>query len=67
MDDRKTWLQGFQPGTFLDHTADTISYSQFVHKARPPRPCCLLRRPALPCLPRVLAMVAAVRVAAFSC
>ena len=32
VDDRKQWLQGFQPGTFLDHTADTISYSEFVHK-----------------------------------
>jgi DNA topoisomerase-2 len=32
VDDRKQWLQGFVPGTFLDHTADTISYSHFVHK-----------------------------------
>ncbi|EFN59062.1 hypothetical protein CHLNCDRAFT_137783 [Chlorella variabilis] len=32
VEDRKQWLQAFSPGTFLDHTADTISYSQFVHK-----------------------------------
>ncbi|KAL4420378.1 hypothetical protein ABPG77_002318 [Micractinium sp. CCAP 211/92] len=32
VDDRKQWLQGYEPGTFLDHTADTISYSSFVHK-----------------------------------
>jgi hypothetical protein len=35
VDDRKTWLQGFAPGTFLDHTASAISYSDFVHKVRP--------------------------------
>lgn len=32
VEDRKQWLQGYRPGTFLDHTADTISYSSFVHK-----------------------------------
>ena len=32
VDDRKQWLQGFVPGTFLDHAAETISYSHFVHK-----------------------------------
>lgn len=37
VDDRKQWLQGFAPGTFLDHTAETISYSEFVHKVRDPR------------------------------
>ena len=34
VEERKQWLQGFRPGTFLDHTADTISYSEFVHKVR---------------------------------
>ena len=32
VDDRKDWLKNFQPGTFLDNSADTISYSDFVHK-----------------------------------
>ena len=32
VDERKQWLQGFAPGTFLDHSFDTISYSDFVHK-----------------------------------
>lgn len=32
VEDRKDWLRSFVPGTFLDHTADTISYSDFVHR-----------------------------------
>lgn len=32
VEDRKQWLQGFVPGTFLDHSVDTISYHEFVHK-----------------------------------
>lgn len=32
VDERKTWLQGFTQGTFLDHSATHISYSEFVHK-----------------------------------
>lgn len=32
VEDRKAWLQAYSPGTFLDHTADLISYSEFVHK-----------------------------------
>ena len=34
VEDRKQWLQAFQPGTFLDHSADQISYTEFVHKVR---------------------------------
>eukprot|EP00873_Tetraselmis_striata_P022588 jgi/Tetstr1/442852/TSEL_003229.t1 len=32
VEDRKTWLREYQPGTFLDQSGDTISYSEFVHK-----------------------------------
>lgn len=32
VDERKDWLRSFVPGTFLDHSADTISYHEFVHK-----------------------------------
>ena len=32
VDERKDWLRSYVPGTFLDHTADTISYHEFVHK-----------------------------------
>lgn len=32
VEDRKQWLQSYAPGTFLDHSVDTISYSEFVHK-----------------------------------
>jgi DNA topoisomerase-2 len=32
IDERKDWLRSFVPGTFLDHSADTISYHEFVHK-----------------------------------
>ena len=31
-DMRKQWLGSFKPGTFLDHTADTINYNDFVNK-----------------------------------
>lgn len=34
VDDRKRWLSSFVPGTYLDQSVDTISYSDFVHKAR---------------------------------
>ncbi len=34
VEDRKTWLSNFVPGTFLDSDAATISYSDFVHKVR---------------------------------
>ncbi len=32
VDDRKEWLSGFVPGTFLDNSASNISYSDFIHK-----------------------------------
>ena len=32
IDARKQWLRDFQPGTFLDHTAEEISYNDFVHR-----------------------------------
>ncbi|KAH9992512.1 DNA topoisomerase [Russula compacta] len=31
-DDRKEWLRQFRPGTYLDHDADEISYSDFINK-----------------------------------
>eukprot|EP00201_Polytomella_parva_P007132 CAMPEP_0175084448 /NCGR_PEP_ID=MMETSP0052_2-20121109/28066_1 /TAXON_ID=51329 ORGANISM="Polytomella parva, Strain SAG 63-3" /NCGR_SAMPLE_ID=MMETSP0052_2 /ASSEMBLY_ACC=CAM_ASM_000194 /LENGTH=1591 /DNA_ID=CAMNT_0016356255 /DNA_START=27 /DNA_END=4799 /DNA_ORIENTATION=- len=32
VDDRKTWLSRFEPGTFLDHSVDRISYADFINK-----------------------------------
>ena len=32
IEQRKQWLRDFVPGTFLDHTADEISYKDFVHR-----------------------------------
>jgi DNA topoisomerase-2 len=32
VEDRKDWLRSYVPGTFLDHSADTIGYRDFVHK-----------------------------------
>ena len=31
-DDRKEWLRQFKPGTYLDHSVDKITYSDFVNK-----------------------------------
>ncbi|KAI9851616.1 MAG: DNA topoisomerase 2 [Thelocarpon superellum] len=31
-DERKEWLRQFKPGTFLDHSMDKISYTDFVNK-----------------------------------
>ncbi|KAG5646884.1 hypothetical protein DXG03_001960 [Asterophora parasitica] len=31
-DDRKEWLRGFTPGTFLDHRIEEIPYSEFINK-----------------------------------
>ena len=31
-DARKEWLGGFRPGTFLDHSGKSITYSDFVNK-----------------------------------
>eukprot|EP00850_Spirogloea_muscicola_P004740 SM000020S06090 [mRNA] locus=s20:870766:880569:- [translate_table: standard] len=32
VDERKTWLRNFEPGTYLDQSAPTISYQDFVNK-----------------------------------
>jgi DNA topoisomerase II len=32
VEERKEWLRSFVPGTYLDHSADRISYADFVHK-----------------------------------
>lgn len=32
VEERKEWLRSYVPGTFLDHSADVISYHEFVHK-----------------------------------
>lgn len=32
VEERKVWLNAFQEGTFLDHTAEQVSYSDFVNK-----------------------------------
>ena len=34
MEERKAWLAGFVPGTYLDQSVEKISYSDFVNKAR---------------------------------
>ena len=33
IEERKAWLAGFLPGTYLDQSVDEISYSDFVNKA----------------------------------
>ena len=37
IEERKAWLQGFQPGTYLDMRQERITYSDFVNQARWPR------------------------------
>jgi len=32
VEDRKTWLQSFEPGTYLDHNMNKVSYKEFVDK-----------------------------------
>ncbi|CAL8463907.1 g3442 [Coccomyxa elongata] len=32
IEERKQWLAGFEPGTYLDQSVDEISYSDFVNK-----------------------------------
>ncbi|KAK3287336.1 hypothetical protein CYMTET_5151 [Cymbomonas tetramitiformis] len=32
VEERKTWLRNFQPGTFLDQTAEEINYGDFINK-----------------------------------
>ena len=36
IEERKAWLAGFQPGTYLDQSVSEISYSDFVNKACAP-------------------------------
>ncbi|OAT13642.1 DNA topoisomerase II [Blastomyces gilchristii SLH14081] len=31
-DERKEWLRQFKPGTFLDHTTEEITYTDFINK-----------------------------------
>ncbi|KAF7715176.1 DNA topoisomerase II [Penicillium ucsense] len=31
-DERKEWLRQFKPGTYLDHSTDKISYTDFINK-----------------------------------
>jgi DNA topoisomerase-2 len=31
-DDRKEWLRNFKPGTYLDHSIDKISYTDFINR-----------------------------------
>ena len=33
IEERKAWLAGYEPGTYLDQSVDEISYSDFVNKA----------------------------------
>ncbi len=33
IEERKAWLAGFEPGTYLDQSVSKISYSDFVNKA----------------------------------
>lgn len=32
VDERKTWLEGFEQGTYLDHTSSSITVSDFIHR-----------------------------------
>ena len=32
VNDRKTWLSGFKPGTYVDYGVDTMAYDEFVDK-----------------------------------
>ena len=34
IEERKAWLAGYEPGTYLDQSVDQISYSDFVNKVR---------------------------------
>lgn len=42
VEDRKTWLSNYVPGTYLDQRNPLIPYKEFIHKVRPisidPRP-----------------------------
>jgi DNA topoisomerase-2 len=45
VEERKAWLSAFQPGTYLDQSVNTISYSDFVHKVSwlGTNRCCMFR------------------------
>ena len=32
VENRKDWLNSFEPGTFLDHNCEEIPYSDFINK-----------------------------------
>ena len=64
VEDRKTWLSAFVPGTFLDSEAARITYSDFVHKVPtliseefseagglPPSICCGMHTVCTPAAP----------------
>ena len=34
VEDRKTWLSNYVPGTFLNMAGETVSYTDFVNKVR---------------------------------
>jgi DNA topoisomerase-2 len=36
VDNRKEWLSAFVPGTYLDQSAERISYSDFINRVRGP-------------------------------
>ncbi len=38
VEERKLWLAGYVPGTYLDQSVDEISYSDFVNKVH--SSCC---------------------------
>lgn len=35
VEDRKTWLSNYVPGTYLDQRNPLIPYKEFIHKVRP--------------------------------
>ena len=41
IEERKAWLAGFEPGTYLDQSVSDISYFDFVNKAGARPPSCL--------------------------
>ena len=41
IEERKAWLRAYEPGTFLDHTAEEITYHDFVNKVCALSPACL--------------------------
>ena len=57
MEERKAWLAGFVPGTYLDQSVDQISYSDFVNKACSCRmPCCIPHLAVNTCIAAICTM-----------